>query len=51
MKYLRWIALVCFLAGFIVTFTQSYTQHHYLWLALWALGMVCLVIWMRRKPA
>ena len=51
MRYLRWIASVCFVAGFIATFTRSYTEHRYLWLAVWAFGMVCLIVGMRRKPA
>jgi hypothetical protein len=51
MTYLRWIALACFLVGFAVTFTASYEEHHYLWLAVWALGMVCLVISWKRERA
>lgn len=51
MRYLRWIALVCFVVGFIAALSPSYAEHRYLLKALWALGMVCLVIWMVRKRA
>ena len=48
-EYLRWIALACFLADLAATFTAFYAQHRYLWLALWAVGMVSLVLSWRRE--
>jgi hypothetical protein len=51
MRYLRWIAVACFLAAFAATFTAFYTDHHYLWLSLYAVGMVCVVLSWRRERA
>ena len=51
MTYLRWIAAVCFLADFAVTFTPFYREHHYVWLALYVVGMVCLMLSWRRERA
>ena len=47
MRYVRWFAIIFFAAGFAATFTR----YHYLWVGLWALGMFCLLIWIRRERA
>jgi general stress protein CsbA len=49
MTCLRWFALALFVVSFAATFTSFYEEHHYLWLSLWAVGMLCLVLSWRRE--
>lgn len=51
MRHLRWIAFTCFIVALLLTFTPKFAEYHYVWTILQGVGLLCLLLWMRREPA